>query len=135
MRSNNDRNINQEDKYMKVCLPTMGMDGLNDMVAQHFGRAPTYTVVDIETNTIETIANTGEHMGGTGLPPEFIAEAGAHIMLCSGLGPVAVRMFEEFGIDVFVGASGTVRDAIAAWQSGLLEEATNENACKEHRQH
>ena len=46
---------------MKVCLPTMGLDGLNDMVAQHFGRAPTYTVVDIEANKIEIIANTGEH--------------------------------------------------------------------------
>lgn len=120
---------------MKVCVPTMGLEGLNDIVAQHFGRAPTYTVVDIEANKIETIPNTGEHMGGTRLPPEFIAEAGAHIMLCSGLGPRAVGMFEEFGIDVFIGASGTVRDAIAAWQNGLLEEATNENACREHRQH
>ncbi|TRZ87284.1 MAG: dinitrogenase iron-molybdenum cofactor biosynthesis protein [Methanosarcinales archaeon] len=118
---------------MKVCIPTMGLEGLNDTVAQHFGRAPTYTVVDTETNKIETIANTGEHMGGTGLPPEFIAKAGAHIMLCSGLGPRAVGMFEQFGIDVFVGASGTVRDVIAAWQSGVLEEATNENACREHR--
>ncbi len=120
---------------MKVCLPTTGMDGLNEMVAQHFGRAPTYTVVDTETNKIEIIANTGEHMGGTRLPPEFIAEAGAHIMLCSGLGSRAVGMFEQFGIDVFIGASGTVQDAIAAWQSGLLEKATNDNACKEHRHH
>jgi len=68
--------------------------------------------VDTETNKIEIITNTGEHMGGTRLPPEFIAEAGAHIMLCSGPGPRAARMFEEFGIDVFVGASGTVRDLL-----------------------
>jgi len=59
---------------MKVCLPTTGLDGLNDMVARHFGRATTYTVVDIETNKIEIIANAGEHMGCTRLPPEFIAE-------------------------------------------------------------
>jgi predicted Fe-Mo cluster-binding NifX family protein len=38
---------------MKVCVPTTGMDGLNDTVAQHFGRAPTYTVVDTETNKIK----------------------------------------------------------------------------------
>lgn len=49
---------------------------------------------------------------GAGLPPEFIAEAGAHIMLCSGLGPKAARTFKEFGIDEFIGASGTVQDAL-----------------------
>jgi len=118
---------------MKVCIPTMENGGLNDMVAQHFGRAPTYTVVDDKTNTIEIIPNSGEHMGGTGLPPEFIAKAGTHIMLCSGLGPKAVNMFEQFGIEVFIGASGTGQDAITAWQKGLLIEATDENACKEHR--
>jgi predicted Fe-Mo cluster-binding NifX family protein len=118
---------------MKVCVPTMENGGLNDMVAQHFGRAPTYTIVDIETNAVEVIPNISEHMGGTGVPPEYIAPTGTHIMLCSGLGPRAVNMFEEYGIDVFVGASGTVQDAVAAWQKGLLSEATDENACSEHR--
>ena len=56
-------------------------------------------------------------------------------MLCSGLGPKAVHMFEEFGIGVFVGVEGTVRNAIEAWQQGQLMEATDENACKEHRDH
>jgi predicted Fe-Mo cluster-binding NifX family protein len=118
---------------MKVCIPTMENGGLNDIVAQHFGRAPTYTVVDVKTNIVEIIPNSGKHMGGTELPPEFIAKAGTNIMLCLGLGPKAVNMFEQFGIDVFIGASGTVRDAITAWQGGLLTEATDENACKEHR--
>lgn len=119
---------------MKVCIPTMENGGLNDKVAQHFGRAPTFTVVDIKSNMVEVIPNSGEHMGGTGHPPEFIADTGTHIMLCSGLGPKAVNMFEQFGIDVFIGASGTVQDAISAWQLGQLNEATDENACREHRQ-
>jgi predicted Fe-Mo cluster-binding NifX family protein len=118
---------------MKVCIPTMENGGLNYMVAQHFGRAPTYTVVDVKTNVVKIIPNSGEHMGGTGHPPEFIADAGTQIMLCFGLGPKAVNMFEEYGIDVFIGASGTGQDAINAWQNGQLIEATDENACKEHR--
>ena len=56
-------------------------------------------------------------------------------MLCSGLGPKAVHLFEDVGIDVFVGAEGTVRDVIKAWQQGQLMEATDENACREHRDH
>lgn len=118
---------------MKVCVPTMEDGGLNGMVAQHFGRAPTFTIVEIETNAVEVIPNTGEHMGGAGVPPDFIALKGTHIMLCSGLGPRAVNMFEQYGIDVFVGASGTVLDAITAWQNELLSEATDGNTCREHR--
>ncbi|MDI6639268.1 MAG: NifB/NifX family molybdenum-iron cluster-binding protein [Methanocellales archaeon] len=118
---------------MKVCVPTMGQSGMNDMISPHFGRAPTFTIVDTETNEIEVLPNTGEHMGGIMLAPEIIAEAGVHVILCSGLGPRAIHMFEQFGIEVFVGASGTVKDAIGAWKSGRLQEATDETACREHR--
>jgi predicted Fe-Mo cluster-binding NifX family protein len=88
--------------------------------------------VDTETNEVSVFPNTSEHMGGIGLPPELIAKKGVHVMLCSGLGPRAIQMFEQFGIEVFVGASGTVKDAINAWKSGKLQLATDENACKEH---
>ncbi len=120
---------------MKVCIPTEGEGGIDAPVGQHFGRVPTYTIVDLDTNEVEVTQNTSEHMGGVGLPPEFISKTGTHVMLCGGLGPKAVTMFEQFGIDVFVGASGTVRDAIEAWQQGQLMEATDENACREHRHH
>jgi len=120
---------------MKVCIPTEGEGGIDDVVGQHFGRVPTYTLVDLDTNEVEVIPNTSEHRGGVGVPPEFISKTGTHVMLCSGLGPKAVHMFEEVGIDVFVGAEGTVRDVIEAWQQGRLTEATDENACMEHRDH
>lgn len=118
---------------MKVCVPTMGQSGMNEVISPHFGRCPHYTLIDTETNEVEVFPNTSEHMGGTGLPPELIARKGASVMLCSGLGPRAIQMFEQFGIEVFVGASGTVKDAISDWKSGKLQVATDETACKEHR--
>ncbi len=117
---------------MKVCVPTIGQSGMDDVVSPHFGRCLYYTLVDTETNEVSVFPNTSEHMGGIGLPPELIAKKGVHVMLCSGLGPRAIQMFEQFGIEVFVGASGTVKDAINAWKSGKLQLATDENACKEH---
>ena len=120
---------------MKVCIPTAGEGGIDDLVGQHFGRVPTYTIVDTDTDEVEVIRNTSEHAGGVGLPPELISKTDTHIMLCGGLGPKAVTMFEQVGIDVFVGAAGSVRDAIDAWKSGMLMEATDENACREHRHH
>lgn len=54
-------------------------------------------------------------------------------MLCSGLGPRAIMMFEEFGIEVYVGAQGTVKDTLDLWKNGKLQVATDELACKMHR--
>jgi predicted Fe-Mo cluster-binding NifX family protein len=118
---------------MKICVPTMGNKGLDDFVSEHFGRAPTFTVVDMETNEINVFPNTSEHFGGVGAPPEILSEGGVEVMLCSGLGPKAINMFEQLGIEVYVGAGGTVRKAIRAFQSGRLHEATDADACKMHR--
>ncbi|MBN2109758.1 MAG: NifB/NifX family molybdenum-iron cluster-binding protein [Methanosarcinaceae archaeon] len=117
---------------MKICVPSMGQGGIDDMVGQHFGKVLVYTVYDTDTEEISLISNTSEHTGGIGLPPEIMVEAGVHVMLCGGLGRKAVAMFEEFGIDVFVGASGKVSDAIDAWMSGRLSRATQANSCAGH---
>lgn len=118
---------------MKVCIPTSGRGGLEDMVCEHFGRAPTFTVVDTESSSVSVVQNTSEHMGGTGKPPEQIAGTGSKVLVCSGLGPKAIGMFESFGIDVFVGAQGTVKDAVELWLQGGLQRASARNACQEHR--
>jgi len=123
----------RSETHVKVCVPTMGNNGLKEYVSEHFGRAPTFTIVDLSTNEVKTIPNTSEHMGGIGKPPEIIAGTGADVMLCSGLGPRAIQMFEQQGVEVFVGARGTVMDAIKAWKEGILQEATDANACKLHR--
>ena len=103
---------------MKVCIPTMGNRGLDEQVGEHFGRVPTYTIVDTETKEVNIIDNTSEHTGGSGYPPDIIAKTGTDAMLCSGLGRRAVAMFEDLGIMVYVGANGTVRDALLMWKEG-----------------
>jgi predicted Fe-Mo cluster-binding NifX family protein len=118
---------------MKICIPTLGNEGLDDSVSEHFGRAPTFTIVDVANNEVNIVQNTGEHFGGLGMVPEVVAEAGAEIVLCSGLGPRAISMFEQLGIEVYVGARGIVRDAIRAFQAGMLREATDADACRMHR--
>lgn len=117
---------------MKVCIPTMGETGLDDMVGEHFGRVPTYTIVDLDTNEVKVIQNTSEHMGGQGNPPELMAREGVHVMICRGLGRRAIMMFKELGIDVFIGAQGTVKDAVMAYQQGKLQKAGVDDACGQH---
>lgn len=118
---------------VKISIPTMGHRGLEEYVSEHFGRAPTFTIVDLKTHEVNVIPNTSQHMGGKGYPPEIMARQGVEVMICSGLGPRAIDFFERLGIEVYIGAHGTVREAIKEWQAGKLQMATDENACKAHR--
>ena len=117
---------------MKICVPTMGENGLNNLVGEHFGRVPTYTIVDLDTDNVKVIPNTSHHMGGQVDPPEIMAREGVNVMICQGLGRRAITMFEEFGIEVYIGASGTVKDAVDAFKQGRLQKASINDACGQH---
>ena len=113
---------------MKICIPTMGRRGMDEQVGEHFGRVPTYTIVDIGTNDVIVIDNDSVHMGGTGYAPDLISRTGANVMVCGGLGRRAIGLFEQACIEVYVGASGTVRDALRMFNEGKLVRATEDTA-------
>ena len=117
---------------MKVCIPTDGNRGLDEVVGEHFGRVSTYTIVDLETDEVKVIPNTSHHMGGQGYPPELLSREGVNIMVCRGLGRRAISMFTEYGIDVYIGANGTVKQALDAYKNGRLQKATESDACGRH---
>ena len=117
---------------MKICFPTMGDRGLAEELGEHFGRVPTYTIVDTDTGKAEVIPNTSEHGGGSGYPPELISRTGASVMVVRGLGRRAIMMFDEYGIQVYVGAKGTVRDALRMYENGSLTSANEGDACSQH---
>lgn len=118
---------------MRVCVPSMGTAGLNEYVSQHFGRSPTFTIVDTESGAIEIVGNNSTHMGGNGLPVDVLREKGVEVLIAGGLGPKAIIAFQQLGVRIFVGAAGTVKDAIDDWMNGFLTEASMDNACREHR--
>ena len=117
---------------MKICIPTIGNKGMDDVVGEHFGRVPTYTVVDLDKNEVKIVPNTSHHMGGHGDPPEIMLKEGVNVMICQGLGRRAIDMFEGFGIDVYIGAYGTVKDAVDAFKQGKLQKASESDACGKH---
>jgi predicted Fe-Mo cluster-binding NifX family protein len=110
----------------------MGENGLNDYVGEHFGRVPTYTIINLDTKEVKVIQNTSDHMGGHGHPPELMAKEGVNIMVCRGLGRRAITMFEELGIDVYIGATGTVKNAVDAFRQNKLQRAGIGDACGRH---
>ena len=117
---------------MKICIPTNGESGWKDSVGEHFGRVSTYTIIDLETEKVKVIPNTSHHAGGQGYPPEILAREGVNIMVCKALGRRAIMMFEEKGIDVYIGAMGSVKEAVDAFKAGKLQKAGTSDACGQH---
>lgn len=117
---------------MKIVVPTDNKDGLKAEVAQHFGRCSTYTFLDENGNVMEIIDNTSEHMGGKGLPPELMKRHGACILLCRGLGPRAIDLCGELGIEVYVTDAETVKDMFDLWRNKKLKKAGLGDVCKGH---
>ncbi len=117
---------------MKIAIPVNDTEGPESEVSPHFGRAAGFILFDSESGETETIANTSEHTGGSGKPPELLEDAGVDVVLCANLGRRAVAMFKQLGIGVCTGASGTARETFEAWKNDELDEATEEGACRGH---
>ena len=117
---------------MKVCIPSMGNKGLKEQVGERFWKVPTFTLLDTGTNEVSIIENTIKYLDGPGNTFEIIDKSKVNTMLCSSLNIKAARKFEKLGIMVYVGASGTVKNAIDMWKKNKLKKATDEIACQLH---
>jgi len=87
--------------------------------------------VEIEGDQIMkvwTIDNDGEH--NCMIPVRKMADAGVHAVLIGGIGRRPLIEFQNNGIKVFVGAAGTVKEALSNFMSDGLTEATIEDVCQ-----
>ena len=118
---------------MKIVIPTNNKKGLDDTVAEHFGRCLTYTFLNEKGEVTEIIDNTSEHMGGSGLPPELMKKHGADILLCKDLGPRALNLCQELEIEVYACQAETVKEIFEMWKNNKIKKAGAEDVCEEHK--
>jgi len=118
---------------MIIVIPTNDKKGVESTVADHFGRCQTYTFLNEKGELLKIIDNTSEHMGGVGLPPELMKKHGADILLCKELGPRALNLCEQLGIDVYVGQAETVREIFEMWKNNKIKRADVGDICEQHK--
>ncbi len=108
--------------------------GLDAEVDPRFGRCKFFTIVDTETMTFETIDNDNiNREGGAGIQAaRMIADKGAKTVLTGNCGPNAHRTLGAAGIKVVIGCTGTVGQAVQAFNTGTLEAAENPNVEAHH---
>ena len=76
----------------------------NNMLSEHFGHCQAFAFVDVENNAITEITTMDppEHQPGT--YPKWVAANGATDVISGGMGTMAVNLFNQAGVNVFVGA-------------------------------
>jgi len=121
---------------MKIAVATDDNRGLEAYISQHFGRCPYYILVDVINGEIgEVKALESPFYGSHGEPgevPAFIKKLGAQVIIAGGMGPKAIGFFEQYGIQVVTGVSGTVRETIQLYLSGRIQGAS---PCMDHDSH
>ena len=125
---------------MKIVFATEGNKGLDDNVSQHFGRCPTYTVVEVIEGaepTVKVVENPTLTNHQPGQAPAFISGLGANYMVTGGMGPRAIQIFESMGVHAVTGATGPVRDNLNALLKQLNQgqELPGPAPCEEHEHH
>ena len=120
---------------MKIAITAESNNGLESMVAQHFGHAPYFILVDVEDGQVtatQSVANPFVNGHAPGQIPGFIQEQHADVMLSGGMGGRAIQFFEQAGIQAATGASGTVRQSLESYLGGALSEAAPCDESVEH---
>ena len=119
---------------MKIAIPVNEKQGLESPIAKHFGRSLAYVFLDEQGEEKETLDNISEHGGGKGLPPELLKEKKADIVLCVDLGPRAVKLCQELGVEVYIDKEAkTVKEIFHKWKDNKIKKASEENACLDHK--
>ncbi len=122
----------------KLIVATENQDGINAPLAEHFGRAPYFTIVELDNNevsNVSTVKNVSEHVGGTGSPHDYITQLQPKALIVYGMGPRGIMAFQSAGIEVLKASGSTVKEVVEAYKQGILEELTEGCPHAHHHDH
>lgn len=113
---------------MKVAVTSKG-PMLDDAIDPRFGRCAHFVVVETDDMSFEAFSNGNAAAGGgAGIQSaQLIAGKDAKAVLTGNCGPNAFRTLEAAGMEVIIGATGTVREAVEAYRSGKLKATGGPN--------
>jgi len=113
---------------MKIAVTSTGPT-LDDNVEARFGRCPYFLIIDTDTMQFEAIENPNIALGGgAGIQSaQLMSEKGVTTVLTGNCGPNAFNVFGQAGIQVIVGVSGVVRNAVEQFKTGAFSSSSGPN--------
>lgn len=115
------KQLNIEDKMMKIALPTSG-----NFVDDHFGHCEMFTVFSIDENNDvvgSEIVPAAEGCGCKSGIATVLKEKGVKVMLAGNMGEGAVNVLGNNGIKVVRGCHGELRSVLTAWLGGEVTDS------------
>lgn len=100
---------------LRIAISTDGQD-----VAEHFGRCPTYTFVDIEDGEVKRVIEVDNPGHAPGNIPQFLHEKEVALVVCGGMGMRAQGFFKDYNIKTLTGITGTIEEAIEKLKTDSL---------------
>jgi len=116
---------------MRIAIPLQ-----QGRFSQHFGGAETFALytVDAADRTVGEPELDAPPEHGRGIYPMWLRNKGATVVLAGGMGPRAIDIFAQHGIEVVLGVQGDDPNAVVqSYLDGSLD-ATGE-VCHEHGYH
>jgi len=92
-----------------------------------FGRAPYFAIYDDEIKSFDFINNqqTLNSPSGAGVQAaQNVVNAGVSVLLTGHCGPKAFKAMTAAGIKIYTNVSGSLHDAMAAFERGELVDAS-----------
>ncbi|MGD6808277.1 MAG: NifB/NifX family molybdenum-iron cluster-binding protein [Candidatus Bathyarchaeia archaeon] len=120
----------------KIVVPTENQEGIKALIAEHFGRSPYFTIVELDNGKIvnvSTVENTSEHVGGVGSPFDALVQINPKAVIVNGMGPRGIMNFNNAGVKVLRANSVIVSKIVEAYTAGQLEDLTE--GCSEAHHH
>ncbi len=114
---------------MKVAVSANGRE-IDTPVDPRFGRCQQFLIVDTDTMQYEVLDNPNiTASGGAGIQTaQFLASQNIQAVITGNCGPNAFMTLEAVDIiEVFVGASGSIQDAVEQYKNGQLQAASQAN--------
>jgi len=104
---------------MKICITSEG-SSLDSKVDPRFGRCQYFIITDTDSLEFEAIGNPNmESMGGAGIQSaQLVSSKQVKAVVTGNVGPNAFQTLQAAGIEIFTGASGTVKEAIEKYRKG-----------------
>lgn len=92
-------------RRLRIAVPTKGDGGLEDTVSEVFGRANTFTIIDMEDCRVEAVDvlrnPTVSYKYGAGpIVVKMLIERGVNVVVSGELGPGASGLLEQHKIPV-----------------------------------
>ena len=113
---------------MRIVVTSTGPD-LDAAVDPRFGRCRHFVFVETDDMGFEAVENPNTAVGGgAGIQSaRLIADKGAAVVLTGNCGPNAYQTLAAAGVQIIVGVSGSVREAVKRYKTGAFSATTQPN--------